>query len=60
MLELLIAILMALGFSYNGLSEVEIKEKDPVAYEKAVQVQQSGNYKTVDGGGIVIVEIVGD
>jgi len=51
---------MALGFSYNGLSEVEIKEKDPVAYEKAVQVQQSGNYKTVDGGGIVIVEIVGD
>ena len=60
MVELLIAILMALGFNFSGLTAEEIKEKDPAAYAKAEQIQQTGNYKTVDGGGVVIVEIVGD
>ena len=60
MLELLLAILLALGFNYNSsLTEAEIREKDPVAYEQALKIQQSGNYKTVDGG-VVIVEVGGD
>lgn len=61
MVELLIAILIALGFSArSGSSVEELRAQDPAAYERAVQIQQAGTYKTIDGGGVVIVEIVGD
>ena len=61
MLELLFAILIALGFNFDrSLTADELKAKDPVAYERAVQIESAGNYRTVDGGGIVIVEVGGD
>lgn len=61
MIDLLIAILIALGFSvHSGASADELKAQDPVAYEKATTIMNGGNYRTVDGGGIIIVETGGD
>ena len=61
MLDLLIAILIALGCSVgDAKSNDELKAKDPVAYERANQIMETGNYKTVDGGGIIIIETGGD
>ncbi len=61
MLELLIAILIALGCSVNsGSTADELRASNPEAYEKAVQIQENGNYRTADGGGVVIIEIGGD
>jgi len=60
MLELLFAVLIALGFSFDkSLTADEIKAKDPVAYEQAQKVIDSGNYKTKDGG-VIVIEIGGD
>ena len=60
MLDLLIAILIALGCTVNsGSTAEEIKAQNPEAYEKAIKIQETGNYREVEGG-VVIVEIVGD
>lgn len=61
MLELLIAILIALGCSVNsGSTAEELQANDPVAYERALKIQETGNYREADGGGIVIIETGGD
>ncbi|MDQ3051407.1 MAG: hypothetical protein M3Q95_11020 [Bacteroidota bacterium] len=59
MLELLIAILIALGYSVDRNATLEEIQKNPVSYEKAIQIQETGNYKE-DDGGVVIIEIGGD
>jgi hypothetical protein len=62
MLDLLIAILISLGFSVqSGATAEEIKAKDPVAYEQATKIMETGSYTQKEGGGgIVIIEIGGD
>jgi hypothetical protein len=61
MIDLLIAILISLGFSVqSGATADEIKAKDPVAYERATKIMETGSYKETDGGGIIIVETGGD
>ena len=61
MLDLLIAILIALGCNVNhGSTTDEIRAENPEAYERALVIQETGNYKETDGGGIVIIEIGGD
>ncbi len=59
MLELLIAILIALGYSVDRNATLEEIQKDPSAYEKAVMIQETGSYKE-DGGGVIIIETGGD
>jgi hypothetical protein len=60
MVELLIAILISLGcYVQSGETLDEIKARDPQSVEKAYQIYDSGNYKTVDGG-VVIDESVTD
>jgi len=61
MLDLLIAILIALGCSVgDAKSTEELKAHDPVAFDRATQIMETGTYKTVDGGGIIIIETGGD
>ena len=60
MLNLLIAILIALGCSPTGKSLEELKAENPTAYERAVTIEATGGYRVEDGGGIVIVESGGD
>ncbi len=61
MLDLLIAILIALGCNVqSGATAEELQVTNPEAYERAVQIQESGSYREEEGGGIVIVEIGGD
>ena len=61
MLNLLIAILIALGCNVKeGSTADEIRAENPEAYERALVIQETGGYKTTDGGGIVIIEIGGD
>jgi hypothetical protein len=61
MLELLIAILISLGCIVDkGASAEEIKAKDPVSYQKAQSIADSGTYQRTADGGVVIVTVVGD
>ena len=60
MLDLLIAILIALGCSPTGKNHDELKAENPAAYERAITIEATGGYRVEDGGGIVIVEIGGD
>ncbi len=61
MLELLIAILIALGFNVeSGSTEEQIKAENPAAYEQATHIMDNGNYRTQEGGGVVILETGGD
>ncbi len=59
MIELLIAILIALGCSPEGQTADELRAENPDAYYRATQIQEAGNYRSTDGG-VVIVEIGGD
>ena len=59
MIDLLIAILIALGCSPTGKTADELKAENPAAYERATEIQTAGSYKVSDGG-VVIIEIVGD
>ena len=61
MIDLLIAILIALGCSVTSdQTEAEIKNLYPDEYQTASKILDEETYKTVDGGGIVIIEGVGD
>jgi len=61
MLDLLIAILIALGcIITDDLKQEEIKSRYSTEYQKAEEIYNSGSYKTKDGGGVVILEVVGD
>ena len=61
MLDLLIAILIALGCNVNsGSSDAEIRAENPEAYERANIIIENGGYRYDDGGGVVIVETGGD
>ena len=60
MLDLLIAILIALGCNVkDGSTADEIRAENPEAYERALVIQETGNYRTSDGG-VIVVEIGGD
>ena len=59
-MDLLIAILIALGFNVSeGASAEEIKEKDLDAYNRAVEIMETGSYEKT-AGGIVIDTSTGD
>ena len=59
MIDLLIAILIALGVHFNGTTEQEIKESNPTGYQQAENIINTGGYKYTDTG-VVIVETTGD
>lgn len=63
MLDLLIAILIALGCNIQPTTtstEAELQARYSTEYTRAKEIVNSGNYRTNDGGGIVIVETGGD
>lgn len=60
MLDLLIAILIALGCSVEGKSSEEIQALNSAELEKAKWIMESGHYRETDGGGVTIVDVIGD
>ena len=59
MIDLLIAILIALGVHFNGTTEDEIKASNPEGYQKAENIIHTGSYRQTETG-VVIIETVGD
>ena len=59
MIDLLIAILIALGVHFNGTTEDEIKASNPEGYQKAETIIQTGSYKTTETG-VIVIETAGD
>lgn len=61
MLDLLIAILIALGCNVaTDWSQEEIEANYSSEYQKAKEIYETNSYRTGDGGGVVILEVVGD
>jgi len=62
MLDLLIAILIALGCNVGTDINTEDELRYAVGdnYDKAVEIYDQGLYKEEDGGGILIIQDVGD
>lgn len=61
MLNLLIAILIALGCNITSdTSQQEIETRYAAEYQQAQEIYNNGNYRTTDGGGVVIIDVVGD
>ncbi|HEX5002206.1 MAG TPA: hypothetical protein VFW78_06900 [Bacteroidia bacterium] len=60
MIDLLIAILLALGVHVDsGSTEEQIKKDNPDAYNKAETIISTGTYTYTDTG-VIIVETGGD
>lgn len=59
MIDLLIAILIALGVHFNGTTEQEIKESNPTGYQQAENIINTGSYKYSDTG-VIVIETAGD
>ena len=59
MIDLLIAILIALGCNVTGSTTEEIKRENPAAYEKAVYIMETHSYEERETG-VVIIETGGD
>lgn len=61
MLDLLIAILIALGCNVTAdTTKEEIDARYSAEYQRALEIADSGSYKKLDGGGVVIWEVGGD
>jgi hypothetical protein len=60
MLDLLIAILIALGFTVEGTTKEEIQARYSKELDKAKEIMETGAYRETEGGGVTIIDVAGD